>query len=125
MYFVFACFGVGLHSDQAHKSLRILSTPFQETQTTLPSKQSFLPSPFQDKQPIQASCARQGLGSVAERKSGDYATEISQLIKDVYSEVEVPFNPLQEQEYIPDWIFLQQSLNQGEGYTQFKGCMIS
>ncbi|XP_045171286.2 golgin subfamily A member 3-like isoform X2 [Mercenaria mercenaria] len=102
-----------LNPKQAHKSQKLfLPTPFQEVQTTLSSKESFLPSPFQDQHPQQDLQAGQNIDQVAEKKTDDFATEINQLIKDVYSEVEVPFNPLQEQKTIPDWIFLQQSLHQ-------------
>lgn len=49
-------------------------------------------------------------------KKGEFAQEIDKLIKDVYSEVAVPFKPFTDQKTIPDWIFLQQQPHyQGDG----------
>jgi hypothetical protein len=132
LYILFACFvlGAGLNPKQAHKSQTLfLPTPFQEVQTTLPSQARVLPSPFQNRAPHQEQQTSLSSGAIADKsannkadnKSDDFATEIHQLIKDVYSEVQVPFHPLQEQNYIPDYIFLQQNIPQGEGYVLF--CM--
>ena len=132
---LFFLLGVGLNPNQAHKSQTlILPTPFQEAQTTLPSRAGVLPSPFQNAalhQGLQSNSHNTIVSTIADNstdnkadnsadnKADDFATEIHQLIRDVYSEREVPFNPLQEQNHIPDWIFLQQYPHQGEGHILF------
>lgn len=78
------------------------------------SNDKFLPPPFQTIEP-NPQRHLEGVGTIPFSKKGEFAQEIDKLIKDVYSEVEVPFAPFRNQTTIPDWIFLQNPQFQGEG----------
>ncbi|KAL4223294.1 spermatogenesis [Mactra antiquata] len=75
--------------------------------------QCFLPTPFQNTvtTDVIVTCNKEPIITTSVRKSGDFATEINQLIKDVYSEKIIPFNPLEDRKSIPDWIFLQKNFS--------------
>ncbi|WAR03772.1 GOGA3-like protein [Mya arenaria] len=74
-------------------------------QKPLSKPRGFLPSPFQ----VNVSQAQCTLTDTSCRQTDSYASELNQLIKDVYSEVAVTFHPLVERTTIPDWILLQGS----------------
>jgi len=78
------------------------------------SHDQFLPTPFQTVSPSPISHYEVSK-TVPLSYKGAYAQELDRLIKDVYSEVEVPFQPFRNQTTIPDWIFLQTPQYQGDG----------
>lgn len=97
-----------------------MPSPFQ-AKPSIParSRETILPVPFQENlinpETLSNNPRESAAGNTVESASRDFACQISQLIKDVYSGVDVPFSPLKDQKNIPDWIFLQQSIHTGEG----------
>lgn len=83
------------------------------------SHDKFLPTPFQSVLPNPHSFIEH-TGTVPLKTKGEFAREIDKLIKDVYSEREVPFTPFEAQKTIPEWIFLQQTQQGDEMCQEFK-----
>ena len=118
-HFYFAFHGVGVHKNSLAKnsSQPILPIPFHTIASTS--------NPVSTITCIPQGQSIAGLLHLPEEKSAllpcedsvktDFEGTINRLIKDVYSDVEIPFKPLENKKTIPEWIFLQHTVDQGEG----------